>query len=300
MVLSPVEKTVLIGFLFFLCGFHTMAQQLDIQGHRGCRGLMPENTIAAFIKAIDLGVTTLEMDVVVSKDGKVVVSHEPFLNHEICSGPGGEVLDTLNEKSFNLYQMDYEEIGRCDCGSKVHVRFPQQAKLKASKPLLETVIDTVERYAAFNKLRPLHYNIEIKSSPEGDNLYHPAPSAFTDMVYEVIRKKKISARVILQSFDPRVLNVIHAKQLPVSTAFLVENNHGFEKNMSLLEFTPTIYSPDKDLVSSQLVTICRKRHMLLIPWTVNEPKDIRRLIGLGVDGLISDYPDRVLKLCKGH
>jgi glycerophosphoryl diester phosphodiesterase len=288
----------LMLLLLFLLSFCSMAQQIDIQGHRGCRGLMPENTIAAFFKAIDLGVTTLEMDVVISKDHQVVLSHEPFLNHEICSGPKGETLDTLNEQSFNLYHMNYEEICLCDCGSKTHPRFPEQKKLKAFKPLLESVIDTVERYIAYKKLKPVHYNIEIKSTPETDHLYHPEPSVYVDLVYDVIHQKKISSRVILQSFDPRVLNEIYSKQLPVRTAFLIENTDGFSKNMALLKFTPTIYSPDKALVNGQLLKECKKRHMLLIPWTVNEPKEIRTLLKLGVDGLISDYPDRVMEELK--
>lgn len=283
-------------FVLVLSGLCSMAQQIDIQGHRGCRGLMPENTISAFIKAIDLGVNTLEMDVVISKDLKVVLSHEPFLNHEICSGPKGETLDTLNERSFNLYRMTYEEIRLCDCGSKVHPRFPEQATLKTFKPLLESVIDTVERYIAYKKRSPVNYNIEIKSSPEGDNLYHPVPAIYTDLVYNVIKEKKITPRAILQSFDPRVLNYIHSRQFPVRTAFLVENTNGFAKNMALLHFTPTIYSPYKDLVDAALLKVCRKRHLLLIPWTVNEPKEISVLLKLGVDGIISDYPDRVIEI----
>lgn len=284
--------------LFFLSYFCSMAQQIDIEGHRGCRGLMPENTIAAFIKAIDLGVTTLEMDVVISKDHQVVLSHEPFLNHEICSGPQSETLDTLNEQSFNLYHMNYEEIRLCDCGSKIHPRFPEQKKMKAIKPLLESVIDTVEHYIAYKKRKPIHYNIEIKSLPETDGIYHPEPSVYIDLVYEVIEKKKISPRIILQSFDARVLNEIHSKQLPVRTAFLIENTDGFAKNMALLKFTPTIYSPDKALVNNALLKACRKRHMQVIPWTVNEPKDIHALLKLGVDGLISDYPNRVMEELK--
>jgi len=127
---------------------------------------MPENTIAAFIKAIDIGVNTLEMDVVISKDHHVVLSHEPFLNHEICSGPQGETLDTLNEQSFNLYHMNYEEIRLCDCGSKMHPRFPQQKKFKAVKPLLESVIDTVERYIAYKKLKPVHTTSRLNRLPK--------------------------------------------------------------------------------------------------------------------------------------
>lgn len=225
---------VLLFLAFVLSGFYATAQTIDVEGHRGCRGLMPENTISAFIKAIDLGVTTLEMDVVISKDKKVLLSHEPFLSYEICSGPNGEAVDALHERHFNLYQMNYEEIRRCDCGAAGHPRFPKQEHVPSFKPLLEEVIDTVERYISYKNLKPVQYNIEIKSSEESDILYHPVPSVFTELVYEVISRKQIQSRVILQSFDPRVLNDIHAKQLPVRTSFLVENVRTFEKNMALL------------------------------------------------------------------
>ncbi len=272
--------------------------QLDIQGHRGCRGLMPENSIEAFIKAIDLGVTTLEMDVVITKDNKVVLSHEPFLNHEICFGPDGQILDTVNEKTFNIYQMEYKTLQRCDCGSKVHPRFKDQLKLKVYKPLLEAVIDTVEKYIASKKLKPVYYNIEVKSSKETDGIFHPIPSVYTDRVYDIITFKNISGRCILQSFDPRVLQYLRLKHYPVKTALLVENTDGFNSNIQQLGFMPDIYSPYMELVNEDLVSICHKNNVLLIPWTVNTKEDIQRLLKWKVDGIISDYPDRVVEIVR--
>jgi len=254
---------------------------------------MPENTIEAFIKAIDLGVTTLEMDVVVTKDHKITVSHEPFLNHEICTGPHGEVIDTTNETSFNLYAMNYEEIKLCDCGSKIYPRFKDQLKLKTNKPLLESVIDTVEKYIIYKKLKPVMYNIEIKSTPATDGIFHPAPAQYTDLVYGVIQQKHIAFKVILQSFDIRVLQYIHFKKMPVKTALLIENTKSFRQNIQMLGFNPSIYSPYMQLVNKELVKECHKEKVLLIPWTVNEPKDIERMLKLEVDGIISDYPGRV-------
>ena len=118
---------------------------LDIQGHRGARGLMPENTVPSFIHALTLGVTTLELDVVVSRDSQVVVSHEPFLSSTICLSPDGKAIPVEEEKRYNLYQMDYDDIRRADCGSKGNPRFPEQRKMAVAKPLLTEVIDSVER-----------------------------------------------------------------------------------------------------------------------------------------------------------
>ncbi len=284
--------------IFILMCCCCQAQTLDIEGHRGCRGIMPENTIEGFIKALDVGVTTLEMDVVITKDRKVVLSHEPFLNHEICTGPRGEIINTSNETSFNLYQMNYADVKLCDCGSKINPRFKDQYKLKTSKPILESVIDTVEKYITYKKLKPVNYNIEIKSTPQTDCIFHPKPAEYTDMVYLVIQQMHITAKVILQSFDVRVLQYIHLKKLPVKTALLVENTKSFSENIKVLGFNPFIYSPDMALVNEELLNACHKNNILLIPWTVNEIKDISRMLKLGVDGIISDYPDKIIEALK--
>src|SRR5687768_4410221 len=114
----------------------------DKQGHRGCRGLMPENTIAAMLKAIDLGVTTLETDIAITKDKQPILSHEPFFNHEITTKPDGSFVTEAEEKSLNIYKMDYEQVKSFDVGLKPHPRFPHQQKIKAIKPLLEEMIES--------------------------------------------------------------------------------------------------------------------------------------------------------------
>src|SRR4249920_1281485 len=152
---------------------HSMS--FDTQGHRGCRGLMPENTFPAMKTALDLGVTTLEMDVVITKDKKVVLSHEPFFNHEITTKPDGTYVTEPEEKSLNIYKMDYEEVKRYDVGMKPHPRFPQQQKIKVFKPLLSDLLDSVQHYMTTSKRPMPYFNIETKSAPSTDNLYHPEP-----------------------------------------------------------------------------------------------------------------------------
>ena len=134
------------SLFLLLLTVNSFSQEFDIQGHRGCRGLLPENSIVAMKKAVDLGVTTLELDVVISADHQVLLSHEPFLSHEICLDSNGNEIYENNEKSYNLYKMNYDEIRKCDCGSKIHPRFLSQEKVKTYKPLLSEMIDSVENY----------------------------------------------------------------------------------------------------------------------------------------------------------
>jgi glycerophosphoryl diester phosphodiesterase len=271
---------------------------LDIQGHRGCRGLLPENTIPAFIKAVELGVNTLELDVVVTKDSLVLVSHEPYLNHQICYNPAGKAFSEQEEKSYNLYLMTYEEIKKYDCGSKPHPRFPQQQNLAAHKPLLSELIDSVEQYIAQHNLPAVNYNIEIKSIPSGDEIFHPKPAEFTTMVVELLEQKEVVGRSNIQSFDVRPLQYARQKYPDLKLALLVENDLGPEENIYRLGFFPHIYSPHFPQVNRKLMQYARLHDMQVIPWTVNENDHIRKMLDLGVDGIISDYPDRVIELSK--
>lgn len=268
-------------------------RQMDWQGHRGYRGLYPENTIQGMIEALKLGVTTLELDVVITQDRQVVLSHEPFMSHEISTTPDGKHLSEENEKQFNIYQMNYEELKRWDVGLKSHPRFPNQIKMAAYKPLLSELIDTVEQYIKKNQLKPVYYNIETKSNPEGDNVFHPEPSAFVDLLWEVIKKKKIQNRVIIQSFDKRTIKYIHQQKLPLQTAYLLEDSDAETvlKQLKELGFKPDIISPEFSRIDQKYVSLCHHKGIKVIPWTVNNKNQIARLLEIGVDGIISDYPN---------
>ena len=270
----------------------TTMSSFDTQGHRGCRGLMPENTIPAMLKAIDLGVTTLELDAVVSKDKEVVVSHEPFFNHEISTRPDGRPVTPAEEPSLNLYQMTYEEIRAFDVGSKPNPRFPDQQKLRVSKPLLRELLDSTEAYAG-QKGRTLFYNIETKSAPRGDGKFHPAPAEFVDLLMGVVQSKGLQERVIIQSFDFRTLQYLHDQYPTVKTAMLIEDNNTrtLDDQLRSLGFTPTIYSPHHSLVTAALIQRCHEKGIKVIPWTVNNLKRMEKLKEMGVDGIISDYPN---------
>jgi len=271
----------------------TLSQErkLDIQGHRGARGLMPENTIPAFKKAIDEGVTTLELDVVITKDNQVVVSHEPYMSASICSKPNGEPVEKKEAEDFNIYQMTYAEVAAFDCGSRGNERFPLQEKQSVAKPLLSEMITQAEAYAKEMNVAPLSFNIEIKSTPKGDGISHPQVPEFSKLVYETINKYLPKERFTLQSFDFRVLQYWHKEYPDVTLVALIENMKSAEKNVEALGFTPEIYSPYYKLLSRKKVEAIHEMGMKVVPWTVNTKKEMEALVEMGVDGIITDFPD---------
>ena len=269
----------------------TQLPAFDLEGHRGARGLMPENTIQAMLKALELGVTTLEMDAHISKDGQVLLSHDPYFNREHELLPGGKEIPASEAKQHILYQLNYSDIKKYDVGSKFYKKFPEQALQKAYKPLLSEVIDTVQAYLKANQQPQVFYNIETKSKPSGDGIYHPAPEEFVDKLMAVILEKGIMPYVIIQSFDVRTLQVLKQKYPDVKTSLLVENRHGLEKNLRLLGFTPDIYSPYFKLVTPGMLKKAHANNIKVIPWTVNTLQEMQELKAMGIDGFISDYPN---------
>ncbi|MGW1454578.1 glycerophosphodiester phosphodiesterase family protein [Salegentibacter mishustinae] len=269
--------------------------QVQVQGHRGDRGNFPENTIPAFISAAKKGVDVIELDVVISKDKKVVVSHEPFMHSLFVLTPSGDSISEDSQENFNLYEMSYDSIKKFDSGSKGNRLFPNQKKQKAYKPLLSEAIDSVENYIAENNLKPVSYNIELKSSEDKYGVYQPEPQEFVMLVMEVIQNKNIEQKMNLQSFDVNILKEINESYPEVETAYLVYTE-GIQKNMALLDFQPEIYSPHYGLVKdTAFVDSIKSMEMKLIPWTVNEEEVIEKMIELDVDGIITDYPERIIE-----
>ncbi len=283
MACSPAKKNMMPNDL----------PQFDKQGHRGSRGLMPENTIPAMHKAIDLGVTTLEMDVVISKDKKVVVSHDPYFNADIVTTPEGKTLSKSEALKLLLYAMDYDSIKKYDVGQKPHPGFPRQQKMAVHKPLLSALIRSSEDYAKQKNVSPLWYNIETKSNKDGDGVHHPSPEEFVELLIAVIQKEGTAERTIIQSFDIRTLQVVHEKYPSFRTSLLMENTdkRTLDEQLKELGFVPTVYSPHYTMVTTTLVKGCHDKGMKIIPWTVNTKDEISRIKSLGVDGIITDYPD---------
>ena len=262
--------------------------EYDLQGHRGARGLLPENSVPGFLLALEYGVDTIEMDVVVSADSHIVVSHEPWMSAEICSHPDGTAVSEDEAMALNLFKMSYERIALFDCGSRGNERFPEQEPLSVVKPLLADALRAIESAAE----TPVRYNIEIKSREEGDGVFHPDVDTFASLVHQVIEEFEVMDRTTIQSFDPRSLESYHRIAPQATLALLVSNEWGFQANLDRLSFLPKIYSPNHRLVDRALVESVQSAGLTIVPWTINEAARMRELLDLGVDGLITDYPDR--------
>ena len=266
-------------------------KKVDIQGHRGARGILPENSIRGFIKALDLGVNTLEMNLCITKDGLVIVSHEPFISSEICLGPERNMIGEEEAKELNIYEMAYEEVKQFDCGSLMHVRFPSQGKVKIVKPLLKNVFARTEQYVKLNNLESIRYNIELKSSEKSDDIYHPTPEKFSKMVFAEIDGKVDWSRITIQSFDFRILRYFKENYPDIELSQLIENEDSWEVNMKDLGFKPDVYSCYYELLTPEIITDIQKEGIKVIPWVINDLAEMEKLVDWGVDGIITDYPD---------
>jgi len=269
--------------------------EILVQGHRGERGLMPENSIQGFIAAIKDSADVIEMDVVISRDHQVVVSHEPFMSSAYVLKPSGDSIAKAEEKNYNFYQIPYDSIREFNIGTKGNSSFPEQQKISAYKPLLSKVIDSVENYIKTNNLKPVGYNIELKSDKNEYGISQPQPEEFVKMVMEVLERNKIQGPVNIQSFDPEILNIMHQEFPEMKLAYLVYKD-GIKGNLEELDFVPQIYSPSYQLVKNKaFVDSIKALKMELIPWTVNDTIAILKMINLNVDAIITDFPLRVKK-----
>lgn len=282
------------------CTNNQPSQTFDLQGHRGARGLMPENTIPAFLEAVDLGVDTIELDVVITEDERILVSHEPWFNHEISTKPDGTTVTEEEEMELNIYEMSFEETQQFDVGKKGHPSYPNQQKMEAKKPLLSEVIRTVENYIDEKGLPDVKYNIETKSEPMRYGVYYPQPEKFAqllnDLLMDLDEEFNMLDRVIIQSFDPATLVEFRKLNPEVSFAMLAANNQSIQHYVNQLGFVPDIWSPNYELVTSQMIAEAHSMDMKVIPWTVNTTEEMNDLVEMGVDGIITDYPDRAKSL----
>mgnify|MGYP000940576202 CR=1 FL=1 len=292
--------TVLAAILSLTSCMHKKNLHPDVHGHRGCRGLLPENSIPAFLKAVDLGCDALELDVVITGDGHVLVSHEPWMNSTICLSAEGDEMTPEQGRALNIHAMTLAEVQAHDCGSLPHPDFPEQDDRHAHKPTLREVVETVEEHALLTGMPNPTYNVEIKSDPAWYGTYQPQPGPYVQAVIAELDALGIADRTILQSFDPAILEAAHAERSDLTLALLIEESRGLDADLARLSFTPAIYSPHFSLADEAMLDSLRQRGIELVVWTVNEPVDIRRMLDLGVDGIISDYPDRVIALLDGR
>jgi glycerophosphoryl diester phosphodiesterase len=277
---------------------------VEVEAHRGGMGLYPEETLAAMLNAVQLGVNTLEMDLCITQDKKVILSHDRYFHPRYSSHPDGTPVVTGEPKTW-LYEMPYSEVVKWDVGNRFNPAWPEKHCMPAVKPLAADVIAAVEQYTANTGHYPMNYDIEIKSDVSGnggeEGVNWPEYHEFADLCMEVLLSLDLGDRLMVQCFDERVLNYLHEKYPGVTLAYLVEDYEtDFDEYMSKLDFTPEWLSAPHANVDAELIAKARARGMKVNTWTVDERDEMRRLIELGVDAIISNYPDRLLEVVADY
>jgi len=289
------------------------ADAFDLQGHRGARGLRPENTLAAFGKALEIGVTTLETDLAVTKDGVVVIAHDPDLNPALVRAPSGFWLTARGPaiRSLTLADLKTYDIGRVNPSTSYGKQWPLQVPSDGER------IPTLAELLAFADARDpkVRFNLEVKITPNsGESVVDP--ETFVDLALAGIRKAGVTGRTTLQSFDWRPLLISKRVAPELETACLtaqfpnfdtvkpdatgrspwqaglVPSEHGHSLPRLVKAAGCAIWSANAASLSAELVREAHAQGLRVLAWTVNEPAEMRRAIDLGVDGLITDYPDR--------
>ncbi|MBJ6144025.1 glycerophosphodiester phosphodiesterase family protein [Hymenobacter sp. BT559] len=272
--------------------------QPEVHGHRGCRGLRPENTMSAFLHAVALGVEVIELDVVISQDHQVVVSHEPWLSAKLGRGPQGELIEQIQEQRYNLYQLPYTVIRQCSVGEWSHANFPEQQPELTHRPLLREVLHQVT-IASQQHGRAVGFSVEIKAWPMGDDIFHPRPALFVDLVVAELLAADTLSRTTLLSFDTRVLQAARRAYPSLALCLLIEDYlPAITTIFNDLGFEPESLGPDFHLLSASSVQHIRTTYptLRLVPWTVNTPAELTMALGWQPDAITTDYPDRLIAL----
>jgi glycerophosphoryl diester phosphodiesterase len=265
---------------------------MDLQGHRGARGHAPENTLSSFELAVAMGVDTLELDVGVTRDGVVVIHHDRRLNPDVARKDGqwvaapGPLIRALSFSETQLY-----DVGRIRPGSEYAARFPHQ------KPRDGARIPRLEDLLAKMRHGKVRFNIETKLVPQAPD-ETLAPEPFARAVIAEVRKAAVAERTTIQSFDFRTLKVVEREAPDIGTAYLTSGQSSDPARVHAAG--ARVWSPDFRDLDAQKVAQARKLGLRIIAWTVNEPDEIQRVLGLKLDGIISDYPDRVRAALKGR
>jgi glycerophosphoryl diester phosphodiesterase len=261
---------------------------MDVQGHRGARGYLPENTLPAFKRALEIGVDTLELDVAVTSDGVVVVHHDRGLNPDIARGADGNwIASPTPIRALAYRELQSYDVGRLRPGSETAKRFPLQQPLDGTRvPRLSALFDL----ARATKVR---FNIEPKSDAEVPQETLP-PEQFARALIAEVRKAGLEQRTTVQAFDWRTLKVVEREAPEMPTVYCTEGAGSDPARVHAAG--GKIWSPDFERVSDAKLAQARKLGMKVTVWTVNEPDDIARMVEIGVDGMASDYPDRVIDL----
>ena len=295
----------------------------DLQGHRGARGLWPENTLAGFSRALDIGVSTLELDCAVTRDGVVVISHDPVLNPDHTRDAQGAFLRATGPPitTLSFTELRQYDVGRLRPGSEYAARFPEQQAVDGER--IPRLADLYALVAARGDVS-VRFNVETKVYPDRPELT-VTPELFAERLLAVVLEAGMAARTTIQSFDWRTLSFVHRHAPQVATVALTDQQgeddtvwfgrqqaspwlggldaNDYDGSMAKLVAASgaRIWSPNHLDVDAQRVAECHALGLTVVPWTINDASEMHRLIALGVDGLISDRPDllRAVLLAEG-
>ena len=258
------------------------ARRILVHGHRGARALRPENTLPAFQYAIDQGVDVLELDMAVTRDDVIVISHDPHMNPAICQGPGGETA---------IHKLSLEQVRQWDCGALKNPAFPRQQPVPGTRmPTLEEVFDL----AAPSRVE---LNIETKIDPRTPELA-PDPLTFARLVVDAVRKHRLERRVIVQSFDFRTLKEVRKLAPEIRLSALYEGTPKPFPAIARDAGGVEIISPHYSLVTPEQVRAAHDAGLQVVPWTANTPDVWERLAAAQVDAIISDDPAALIAWLK--
>jgi glycerophosphoryl diester phosphodiesterase len=277
-------------FLLLGIAFSSTVNAMDLQGNRGARGHAPENTLPSFELAMKMGVDTLELDVGVTRDGVVVIHHDRRLNPDVARKDGkwiaapGALIYGLTFPELQTY-----DVGRIRPGSEYAARFPHQTPIDGTR--IPRLADLFMK-AKDSKVR---FNIETKLVPEAPD-ETLAPEPFARALIAEVRKAGMAKRTTIQSFDFRTLKVVEKEAPEIATAYLTSGKHSDPAKVH--EAGARLWSPDFRDLDAAKVAHARKLGLRIVAWTVNQPDEIRRVLELKLDGIISDYPDRVRAALK--
>lgn len=269
----------------------------DVQviGHRGHVSAFPENSIEGVLSAAALGVDGIELDLVISADHQVVISHEPYMKASYMLMPGGDRIEKTREKDYNLSTMSYDSIQKFISGQIPNKKFRNQQQIEGYKPLLTSVLDSVTSFEQSKNLKPVTFFLEIKSQPSDYDIFQPRPEEFVDLVMRVVKEKGLEDRVVIKSFDSNILKALKKKYPQIPVSFLLYKKK-IREGLQELQFQPEYIGPYyKQLKDAETVSSLQEMGIKVLPWTVNRKRDILKMLKFGVDGIISDYPERILK-----
>ena len=277
----PIKLTL----LFILMSSITYSQESSplIFGHRGCRGILPENTLESFNKALEYNIDGIEWDVVVNKDKQLVISHEEYMDKNYCLDSSGNTI--TNEKSHAIYRMNQSQIESYDCGTKDYPKFPDQKHFKTHKPLVQEAFNNIDfqgRIILF----------EIKSEKKKYGKEQPLPSEYVNLILEEVKDFKYKKQIIFMSFDSEILELLNVKAPEYKLVYLHEGiGVSSSKMLTHLNFKPYALGIYSKFITKNTVLKAHEKNIKIFAWTVNKEKEFNRLLGTKLDGIITDFPN---------